>query len=74
VTIDAGVGDVVVRGPAHAFGEVSASGGVGDAVIEVRDRRIESEGMVGHSSTWRGSGSHDLEVQVGVGDARIILR
>jgi hypothetical protein len=71
--IEVGVGDVDISGQADRFGDVSASGGVGDAKIKVLGKRISSEGFVGHSATWVGDGPGRIEVEVGVGEAVITL-
>jgi hypothetical protein len=71
--IEVGVGDVDISGQTDRFGDVSASGGVGDAKIKVDGKRISSEGFVGHSATWVGDGPGRIEVEVGVGEAVITL-
>jgi hypothetical protein len=71
--IEVGVGDVDISGQADRFGDVTASGGVGDAKIKVHGERISSEGFVGHSAAWVGDGSGRIEVEVGVGEAVISL-
>jgi len=73
VTLELGVGDATVRGPAGGFGEVSASGGVGDATIVVGNQQVTGQGMVGKEASWRGNGPHAIEVEIGVGDARVVL-
>jgi hypothetical protein len=72
--IEVGVGDVDIQGEARRFGDVSASGGVGDAKIKVSGERITSEGFVGHSAAWQGDGPGRIEVEIGVGEAAITLR
>jgi hypothetical protein len=74
VMIDVGVGGAKVEAPAHAYGPVQASGGVGDARIKTPDERIEGSGFVGHSASWVGDGPDRIEVEVGVGDAIVTLR
>lgn len=73
VLIDVGVGGADVKAPAQAYGSVKAEGGVGDARIKTPDERIEGEGFVGHSASWVGDGSHRIEIEVGVGEAAVIL-
>lgn len=73
IEIDLGVGTAKVRGPASAFGEVEAAGGVGNARITVRGEEIEGGGFVSHSASWSGEGRDRIEVSVGVGDAIVIL-
>jgi len=73
VEVSVGVGDATVRGPADQYGAVDAAGGVGGADLIVRDQRIEGAGFVGQSSTWRGDGPRSIDLEVGVGDARVVL-
>jgi hypothetical protein len=73
VLIDVGVGNATVTAPAHAYGRVTSSSGVGDGRLSVGGERIQGEGFVGHSASWSGQGSHRLEIEVGVGDARVTL-
>ncbi len=73
VRVEAGVGDVTVRAPAAAYGSAEASAGVGDASIRVRNRTTESGGFLGSEASWRGDGEHAVTVEVGVGDASILL-
>ncbi len=73
VTIDLGVGTAVVRAPASAYASAEGAGGVGNARLTVLGKRMESGGFVGHSASWTGDGSHQIEVSVGVGDAVITL-
>lgn len=73
VSVNVGVGNGRVRGPAGAFRSADAAGGVGDAVIEAESDVENSAGFVSHSSSWRGDGTYTIELEVGVGDAKIIL-
>ncbi|PWB75013.1 MAG: hypothetical protein C3F15_06960 [Holophagae bacterium] len=73
VELELGVGDATVRGPVARFGQVTASGGVGDATIVAGGQQVTSEGMVGRETSWRGDGPHSIELEVGVGDARVVL-
>jgi hypothetical protein len=73
VNVSVGVGDATVRGPADSYGAVQASGGVGGADVIVRDQRITGEGFVGQASSWHGDGPHSINLEVGVGDAKIRL-
>ena len=73
VTISLGVGTAVVRAPASAYASAEGAGGVGNARLTVLGKRIESGGFVGHSASWTGDGSYQIEVSVGVGDAVITL-
>jgi hypothetical protein len=71
--IEVGVGDVTATAESADFGNVESSGGVGDSQLRVRGKRISSEGMVGHSASWQGDGGHRLEIEVGVGKAKVTL-
>jgi hypothetical protein len=73
VEIELGVGDATVRGPVARFGQVTASGGVGDATVVGGGQQVTSQGMVGRETSWRGDGPHSIELEVGVGDARVVL-
>jgi hypothetical protein len=73
VKLELGVGDATVRGPVTRFGEVTASGGVGDATVVAAGQQVTGEGMVGRETTWRGDGPHSIELEIGVGDARVVL-
>ncbi len=73
VEVSVGVGNGTVRGPAEAFGSASASGGVGGASIDAEGEVNSGKGFVGHSSSWRGEGTYRIELEVGVGDASVIL-
>jgi hypothetical protein len=71
--VDVGVGDAAVKAVAASYGPVEASGGVGDAHIKVANERVESGGFVGHSASWVGKGRYRIQVEVGVGDADVML-
>jgi len=34
---------------------------------------VTGQGMVGKEASWRGDGPHAIEVEIGVGDARVVL-
>lgn len=73
VSVEVGVGDATVRGPAAAYASADCSGGVGDAVIQAGGHNADSDGFVGHSARWDGAGRCRLEIEIGVGDARVFL-
>jgi hypothetical protein len=73
VNIDAGVGDATVRTAAVHYGSVMGSGGVGDAELTVHGQKISSSGFVGSSAEWTGTGTHTIEISMGVGDAEVVL-
>ena len=71
--VEIGVGDASIEASATDYGSVSGSGGVGDAKLTVQGQRVSSSGFVGHSAEWSGSGDHIIEIDVGVGDAKVTL-
>jgi len=73
LNIDIGVGEASVRAAAADYGSVDGSGGVGDARLTVRGKKISSSGFVGKSAEWTGDGAHVIEISVGVGDAEVTL-
>ena len=73
ISIELGVGDVDVKAPLAAYGAADCEGGVGDARLSVSGRSVKSEGFIGHSASWRGDGERFIEVEVGVGGARVNL-
>ncbi|MEE4274014.1 MAG: hypothetical protein V2I67_20220 [Thermoanaerobaculales bacterium] len=73
VNLDIGVGEARVVGAAADYGSVAGSGGVGDAKLMVRGEKVSSSGFVGHSAEWTGDGEHFIEIEIGVGDARVTL-
>ena len=73
ISIDIGVGDATVKAAAVDYGSVDGSGGVGNAELMVRGRKISSSGFVGASTEWTGEGPHSIEISAGVGDAKVTL-
>jgi hypothetical protein len=73
VVVELGVGDMTLRGPAEAYGEVTASNGVGNARLTIRGDSVDGEGLVGDTASWQGEGPHSIEINVGVGDTMIKL-
>jgi len=73
VKVEVGVGDVDVRGPVGAYGSAEASAGVGDATVTVRGRSTDRGGFIGGSASWHGDGRDDITLEVGVGDASVVL-
>jgi len=73
VNLDVGVGEARVVGAAADYGSVAGSGGVGDSRLMVRGEKVSSSGFVGHSAEWTGDGEHYIEIEIGVGDARVTL-
>lgn len=73
LSVELGVGDVTVSSSAAEYSSAKCSAGVGNAYLRAQGKRSSSEGFVGHSASWEGDGPHTIDIQVGVGDARIIL-
>ncbi len=73
ISVELGVGTAVVKAPSALYGSVECAGGVGDARLTVDGKEIDGRGFVGDSATWKGPGTHRLEVAVGVGDAIVKL-
>jgi hypothetical protein len=71
--VDLGVGNASITAPAAEYGRVSSSSGVGDGRLSVRGQQVEGDGFVGHSAIWTGDGPARIDVEVGVGDARVVL-
>lgn len=73
LSVEVGVGEATIRAAAAHYGSVAGSGGVGDAKLMVRGRKVASSGFVGHSAEWTGEGEHFIEIEIGVGDAEVVL-
>lgn len=74
LTANLGVGDVLVVMPESAVGEVHVDTGVGDANLLAGGERIAGSGFVGKELDWtRGSGKAEVEIDCGVGEARVRL-
>ena len=73
VKVEVGVGDIDVRAPTGAYGSAEASAGVGDATVTVRGHSTDRGGFIGGSASWHGDGRDDISVEVGVGDASVVL-
>lgn len=72
--LELGVGNLTVRAPADAYAKATCSSGVGNTRLRVRGSSVErGGGFVGSSSSWKGSGSHRLEAESGVGDVTVTL-
>jgi len=71
--VDVGVGEATIRAAAAHYGTVEGSGGVGDAKLVVHGKKVASSGFVGHSAEWTGEGEHFIEIEIGVGDAEVVL-
>lgn len=73
VILDMGVGDVTIQAPEVEYGSVEVASGVGDARLRVAGEKVASEGFVGHSSEWRGSGPSRISADIGVGEVKVEL-
>ena len=74
--LELGVGAVQVDVANTNYGEIVATAGVGDAVIRGIGQGTDNERsmLVGADAYYYGDGEHTIEVEVGVGDARIRAR
>lgn len=69
-----GVGDIMVVMPESAVAEVHVDTGVGDANLLAGGRNVEGSGFVGKELDWdKGSGKAEVEIECGVGEARVRL-
>jgi hypothetical protein len=69
-----GVGDIMVVMPESAVGEVHVDTGVGDANLLAGGNSIEGSGFVGKELDWtKGAGKAEVEIDCGVGEARVRL-
>jgi hypothetical protein len=60
--------------PESAVDEVHLDTGVGDAHLLAGGQSIEGSGFVGKSLDWtKGSGKAEVEIDCGVGEARVRL-
>jgi len=76
ITISHGVGEVTVTMAEDAIHEVSLDVGVGDADIWPRRENVERSGFLflGNELRWDGGpGRADVVVDLGVGEARVLL-
>ncbi len=73
INIDVGVGDIKVVARAHAYESAECSAGVGNAHLRIDGKKIGDGGFLGNSSAWSGDGQYEIRVDVGVGDAEIVL-
>jgi hypothetical protein len=73
VEIDLGVGDADVRLPEASVRSVNLKAGVGEATLHLKSGRIQGTGFVHQGLRWTGSGTANVEISVGVGDADLTL-
>lgn len=76
LSLDLGVGAASVDTAGDNYREISASSGVGDAVIRGFSRGADNErrALVGADAWYEGDGEYSIHVEVGVGDAQIRRR
>jgi len=73
--LELGVGAVSVEVASENFREVTASAGVGDAVVRgFQNSDNERRALVGANACYEGNGEYNISVEVGVGDAQIRRR
>tara|TARA_R100001509_G_C4876857_1_gene218801 strand:+ start:662 stop:1339 length:678 start_codon:yes stop_codon:yes gene_type:complete len=71
VKVDLGVGDVSLNLANGEYGLVEASVGVGDTSLRNFGNTQENRMLVTSESSYRGNGSTDVQVEVGVGDVTL---
>ena len=71
MTKHSGVGDLDLDLAAGDYKEVTASVGVGDTRLDNFDDSNNERMMVTSESTYEGTGSVRVDVEVGVGDVRL---
>jgi len=76
LTVDLGVGALEVNLASTDYAEIAATAGVGDAVIRGFGPGTDNERslLVGADAWYAGEGRYMIEIEVGVGDARIRAR
>ncbi|MEX2469636.1 MAG: hypothetical protein WD396_07770 [Pseudohongiellaceae bacterium] len=76
LVLELGVGAVEVNVVSTDYAEITATAGVGDAVIRGFGGGTDNERslLVGADAFYAGDGQHRIEIEVGVGDARVRAR
>jgi hypothetical protein len=75
LSLELGVGAVSVDVASENFREVTASAGVGDAVVRgFQNSDNERRSLVGANAFYQGDGDYHIDVEVGVGDVQIRRR
>lgn len=70
--IEVGVGNVTVETTLDDFRAISLESGVGKTSVKGFDKNIEhSKNMVSSDVKYRGEGQHHINVEVGVGNAKV---
>jgi hypothetical protein len=73
VTIGLGVGDAEISGCTGTYESAECAAGVGDAYLRINGRKIGEGGFLANTASWSGDGEHEIKVDVGVGDAKVVL-
>ena len=71
--VELGVGDVNVEAPEDSVGRVDLNVGVGDARLRGGEVLDNDSVFISKSIRKKGNGAHDIEVDLGVGDADVRL-
>lgn len=71
-----GVGAIEVQVTHSDYDEITATAGVGDAVLRGFGRGADNErsNLVGADAYFRGEGEHSIRIEIGVGDAQVRAR
>lgn len=73
-TVTVGVGECEVTMAASRVRSARATAGVGDASIRLPDKRLPGQGFIGRTVSWKdGTGTAEVELKVGVGEAKLNL-
>ena len=71
--VDMGAGDVTIRMAETAVRSVRLKVGIGETALRSRGERHSGSGFLGKVLRWRGQGSADVDVHLGVGDIGVTL-
>jgi hypothetical protein len=75
IDIDNGVGHVRVISSSQYVAEVDLDAGVGDTSVSADNGKTANKrATVSSSTTWQGTGDYSIKVDVGVGNAEVILK
>ncbi|MDX1382649.1 MAG: hypothetical protein R3190_03340 [Thermoanaerobaculia bacterium] len=75
VEVDAGIGEVSVEVPARVVGQASVEVGIGQSTLVHPDGRLTKAGVLGSENEWRaGEGTEAVRVELGIGEARLVVR
>lgn len=71
--VELGVGEVSVTAPENSVGRINLNVGVGDASVRGADILDRQSAFISKRIRAQGEGSHDLEIDLGVGDIDVRL-